>query len=158
VKQTEQMKKIRERMLPGAITAHGFLGADGRGVAEITEEDDGRVRRLGLTHERIAQRMRELRSAGEAGLGEFVDVAPHFRVRSESVRGKLPCPFADQCLTQKGFTTVRNAARDAEITFTDLHVHMIEAHGFYQGKGSRFRLEPEDLVTVLEITPPPGNA
>jgi hypothetical protein len=31
---------------------------------------------------------------------------------------------------------------------------MILVHGFYEGKGSPFRLEPKDLVEILEITAP----
>jgi hypothetical protein len=31
---------------------------------------------------------------------------------------------------------------------------MIAEHGFYQGKGSPFRLEINDLVTILDIGQP----
>jgi hypothetical protein len=30
---------------------------------------------------------------------------------------------------------------------------MIYAHGFYEGRGNPFRLEPRDLVEVLEVKP-----
>ena len=86
--------------------------------------------------------MVELRDAGMAGLGEFLDVAPHFEVRVDSVRGKLPCPFGDPGIFPKTNTTVRNKRLGREITYTDLHIHLIGSHGFYEGKGSPFRLEP----------------
>jgi hypothetical protein len=31
------------------------------------------------------------------------------------------------------------------ISWTDLNIHMIEAHGFFEGKGSFFRIEPIEL-------------
>jgi hypothetical protein len=153
MKQSPQLAAIQECMRPGVITAHGFLGADARALAEIIEADGAQVARLGLTHASIAARMRSLHAAGAAGLGEFIDVPPHFEVRVDAVRGKIPCPFGDRALEQKGFTVVRNASLGREVTFTALHVHLIEAHGFYQGAGSPFRLEPADLAVVLGIEP-----
>jgi hypothetical protein len=151
MKQPPHLAEAQKQMQPGVITSAGFLGDDPRGLAEILDDDDARVRRLGLTHEAIAARMRELRDAGAAGLGERTDVPPHFQVRVESVRGKLPCPFGDRCLVQKGFTAVKNTATGETVTFTDLAIHLIEAHGFYQGRGSPFRLDPERIAAVLDL-------
>ena len=156
MKQDPKLKKVQELMQPGALTAHGFLGADARNLAAIIDADDAAVARLGVTHGQIAARMAELHDAGLEGLGEFVPVAPHFEVRVDSVRGKLPCPFGDRGLEQKGFTVVRNSRSGREITYTDLLTHMIEAHGFYEGRGSAFRIEPADLVEALEIEPSAG--
>lgn len=85
------------------------------------------------------------------GLGEFISVPPHFEVKVDSVRGKLPCPFGDPGIFQKTNTTVKNLTLNKEITYTDLNIHMILAHGFFQGKGSPFRIEPGELVELLEI-------
>jgi hypothetical protein len=30
---------------------------------------------------------------------------------------------------------------------------MIGSHGFYEGRGSQFRLEPRELAEVLEVRP-----
>jgi len=151
MKETPQMKQITANMRPGVITLEGFLGTDYRSLDDIINEDDGAVSRMGLTHEEIARRMMELKQAGEAGLGEFIKVRPHFEVKVDSVRGKLPCPFSHPGIYRKTNTTVVNTKQGREITYTDLHIHMIEAHGFYEGRGSRFRLEPKELVEILEI-------
>jgi hypothetical protein len=95
--------------------------------------------------------MMELRDMGTVGLGEFVFVDPHFDIRVESMRGRLPCPFGDPGIFPKTNITVRNTAKKREITFTDLHIHMVQAHGFYEGRGSLFRLEPLDLIDILEV-------
>ena len=38
-----------------------------------------------------------------------------------------------------------------------LNIHMIREHGFYEGKDSPFRVEPLDLIRVLEIDPEPNG-
>lgn len=153
MKQTVQMKKIQEKMSPGIITRDGFLGGDRRNLIDILVEDEANVKRMGFTHQEIANRMMELRDAGMCGLGNFISVAPHFEVRVDSARGKLPCPFGDPGIFPKTNITVKNLKINDEITYTDLHIHLIGSHGFYEGKGSLFRLEPESLVKTLEITP-----
>jgi hypothetical protein len=150
MKQSKVYAVIQEKMAPGVITRDGFLGEDRRNLVDILTADDGEARRLGYGHQDIARRMVELRDAGLAGLGEFLDVAPHFEVRVDSVRGKLPCPFGDPGIFQKTNTTVRNKRLGREVTYTDLHIHLIGSHGFYEGRGSPFRLEPAELAEVLE--------
>jgi hypothetical protein len=142
---------IREQMQPGVISRDGFLGRDTRALNEIIADDQAAVRRLNLTHERIAARLRALRAAGAGGLGAFIPVAPHFEVAVEAAPGLLPCPFLDQVLIPKTSTTVRNLSSGAEVSFTDLNIHLIEAHGFYEGRQAPFRLEPEQLAAVLDI-------
>jgi hypothetical protein len=151
MKQTPQMQRVQDNMRPGAITLEGFLGSDTRNLGDILIEDDAEVKRMGLNHEEIASRMNELREAGKGGLGEFITVPPNFEVRVDSVRGKLPCPFEHPGLFPKTNITVRNTRLDREVTFTDLQIHLIEAHGFYEGKGSRYRIDPEELAEVLEL-------
>jgi len=151
MKQTLQMRKIQDKMAPGVITRDGFLGEDRRNLVDILTQDDGTVRRLGYRHQDIAMRMVELRDAGMAGLGEFIDVETRFEVRVDSVRGKLPCPFGDPGIFPKTNTTVRNKTLGRELTFTDLHIHLIGSHGFYEGQGSAFRLDPEELIAILEV-------
>lgn len=151
MKQTVQMDKIQASMRRGVITLEGFLGTDTRKLVDILIDDDAEVRRLGMSHEAIARRMLELKQAGEAGLGEFVTVGEQLEVKVDAVRGKLPCPFGDPGVFGKVNTTVRNKKTKKEVTYTDLHIHMIWAHGFYEGKGSRFRLEPAELIDILEV-------
>jgi hypothetical protein len=152
MKQTVQMQRAQQRMAPGVITRDGFLGDDRRPLVDILIADEETVKALGREHAAIGARMVELRDAGMAGLGEFVNVAPHFEVRVDSVRGRLPCPFGDPGIFPKTNVTVRNTRTGREITYTDLHIHLVWAHGFYEGRGSPFRLEPGDLAEVLEVS------
>jgi hypothetical protein len=151
MKQDPDWQQIQENMRPGVITLQGFLGQDGRDLVQIIDEDAAVVHRLALTHEAIAARMAELRDVGTRGLGEFIDVPPHFAVRVDSVRGRLRCPFGEPGLTPKTNITVKNLATGREITFTDLNIHCIREHGFYQGRGSVFRIDPAVVAEILEM-------
>jgi hypothetical protein len=153
MKQTVQMDKIQANMRKGVLTLEGFLGTDTRKLVDILVDDDAEVRRLGVTHAEIARRMIELKEAGEKGLGEFINAGKNIEVKVDSVRGRLPCPFGDPGIFGKVNTTVRDKLTGQEMTFTDLHIHMIKTHGFYEGKGSRFRLEPAQLVELLQVKP-----
>lgn len=154
MKQSARDDLIQEQMGPGVIAQEGMLGSDRRKLRDILDADDAAVRRLGLTHAAIAARMRELRDAGAAGLGLAVKVGECFEVRVDSARGGLPCPFLHDGLYQKEFVEVRNTRTGEQVTFSELNVHMIEAHGFYEGVGSPYRLDPDVLARVLEVRPP----
>ena len=151
MKQSPYLTEVQESMRPGCITLDGFLGEDARNLIDILTDDDGEVKRSKRTHDLIAAKMIELRVSGAEGLGEFISVPPHFEVKADDVRGKLPCPFGEPGIHPKTNITVRNTALNREITYTDLHIHLIQMHGFYEGKGSPYRLEPADLIAVLEV-------
>lgn len=153
MKQTPEMERIQQQMLPGVISYDGFLGSDKRLLCEIMDADEAAVRRMGLSHDAIAARMRELRNAGARGLGQTTSVDPHFEVTVDAVRGKLPCPFLHEGLFEKIYTIVKNTVSGESVTYTDMNIHMIEAHGFYEGEGAPFRQDPATLVRVLEIVP-----
>jgi len=151
MKQSPQLDHIQEQMRPGVITLDGFLGTDKRKLIDILIDDDGTVRRLGRTHKAIARKMEYFRDAGKDGLGEFITVDGHFAVKVDSVRGKLPSPFGGPGIYPKVNTTVRNTKLQKEVVYTDMHIHFVRDHGFYEGQGSPFRLEPELLIEVLEV-------
>ena len=39
----------------------------------------------------------------------------------------------------------------AAVRFTPLSVHLIRAHGFYEGKGARYRLAPRTIAAMLRL-------
>lgn len=151
MKQTAELTRAQGNMRPGCITLKGMLGTDSRDLIDILIDDDAEVQRLGVSHVAIAARMQALRDQGLRGLGNCITVEDHFQVCDGSVRGKLPCPFEDGVFA-KTYIEVTNTRIGRSITYTDLHIHMIKAHGFYEGKGSPFRLDPHALVEILEVT------
>jgi hypothetical protein len=151
MKQTPEMDRIQHRMRPGATTQGGLLGADERPLVDILVADEAEVARLGLTHRRIAARMSELLQAGAPGLGAAVRFGERLEVTVESARGGLPCPFGDPGLQAKTVVTVRNLSTGGEMSYTDLNIHMIARHGFYEGRGARYRIEPARAAEILDL-------
>ncbi len=153
MKQTPEYDKIQAQMQKGVITLEGFLGDDSRKLVDIIAADTLTVRKHHTTHKAIAEKMVHFRDLGERGLGQFITIDEHFEARVESIRGLLPSPFGGPGMYAKVNTTVVNKALGRQITYTDLHIHFIADHGFYEGKGAPFRLEPEDLIEILEVGP-----
>ncbi len=153
MKQNPEMLQAQRNMQPGVLTMHGFLGDDRRDLVQIIDEDASRLRELNLSPEKMADKMEYFREQGKKGLGEFIKVEPHFAVKVDSVRGKLPCPFGGPGMMPKTNITVKNLKEGVEITFTDMNIHCIRGHGFFEGMGSFFRTDPETLARVLEISP-----
>jgi hypothetical protein len=151
MKQTPEYDAIQHQMEPGIITLDGFLGTDKRRLIDIISSDDVKVHQLKVTHQAIAEKMQYFRDIGLDGLGEFIKVENDFEVRVDSVRGKLPSPFGGPGMYEKVNTTVKNLSLDREITYTDLHIHFVRDHGFYEGEGSIYRIEPSNLVAILEV-------
>ncbi|MBI2437665.1 MAG: hypothetical protein HYV36_02475 [Lentisphaerae bacterium] len=151
MKKADSLAAIEKALQTDPAARRAFLGPDKRSLKDILRTDAAAVRRRGLTHARLAKRLRALRQAGWPGQGEIVAAPPHFAVRVEAERGYLPCPFGDKGALAKVNTTVRNLARGLEITFSDLNIHLIAAHGFYEGKGAQFRLDPEQLIDTLAM-------
>lgn len=151
MKNTADERMAYERMRPGAITAQGFLGDDGRSLADIIGHDAEEFRRLGLVFERVAAELARLREEGQKGLGEPVTVDGTWLVKAQDARGVLPCPWGDGVFHKNGIEVERisGPGAGARLVYSDLSVHMLLAHRFCQGRGHEFRLEPSTIKAVL---------
>ena len=147
MKQTPEEKKLAENLQPGSLSAKGFMGDDSRDTASIIAADKVTVERLGLTHQDIATRLRSLTEKGSSGLRAPV-VVEDLEITVDDFRGRLVCPFKDRTFHRKRLTTCRNRKTGRSLRWTDLNIHMIEAHGFYEGLGSAYRVEPQDVLEI----------
>ncbi|MCR4421560.1 MAG: hypothetical protein GYA61_04230 [Spirochaetales bacterium] len=152
MKQDLYYTKVQQRMKKGVLVLDGFLGNDKRNLIDIINEDNETVKRLGLTHIIIAEKLDEFREVGLKALEESVIYKDHFEIKAEIFRGKLPCPFGEKGIYQKSEITVINKKINEQIKYSDLSIHLIKEHGFYQGIGSPYRLDPKKVVRVLEIS------
>ncbi len=149
VYQSPLLDQVEERMRPDPSYRHGYLGSDPRKLIQILMEDHKTVTSLGLTHEMIAERLRRITAAAARGMGDPVLIDNRHIVKVQAARGKIPCPWGHPGLYPKTHTELRCTECDKILAWSDLSLHMIEAHGFYQGKGSPYRLEPEDIGRFL---------
>lgn len=148
MKMTPELKKAQENMSPGVITAEGFLGTDKRNLSSILDEDAQMMRRMEINPEEAAKALRHFMEEGQKGLGETVTVDGKWIVRTDEARGHLVCPWEDGIFRKINVTVERKDTGD-KMYFTDLSIHLLEIHGFLEGRGSAFRLDLETLIHLL---------
>ena len=125
------------------------LGSDTRLIAQIIESDEAELRAAGLGADELARAMRRLTEKGMESLGDEVQ-ADGFLVRVEEYMGQIGCPFKHAVREAKRNTTAVDP-RGRVMTWTDMSIHLIERHGFFQGEGSDYRLEPLELAEFLGL-------
>lgn len=145
-----EMKPIEQDMQPGRLTLDGYLGEDTRSLETIINEDRMVLEDFNVTAEAIGKVMRRLTRAGMEAQGEPV-VFDGFEVEVTEYMGWLGCPFKDNRKFGKRITNVTDLATGEHINWTDVGIHLIKDHGFFQGIGSPFRLEPVKLVEFLRM-------
>ena len=150
MKQSPRDKKLEEVLRSTRLAAGGFMGSDSRHPIEIIEQDMIALENLGMTTTRLAGRMKELTELAIPQLGNWIDdPSGKLCVKSEDFKGSLVCPWLHPGRFDKRITTVRRIDTGARISWTDLNIHMIAEHSFFEGKGAFFRIEPSEIVAVL---------
>ncbi len=148
VKQSPHLHQVEYEMR--RIGMGNFLGSDKRRLTEILDDDHELVNSLDLTHEEIASRLEKITHAAKMKLGDRVTLENRYQVRAEEHRGMIPCPWRHLGgLFAKSYVELRDHSTDNILIWSDLSIHLIREHGFYQGKGSPFRLEPKVLKQVF---------
>ncbi len=163
MKPSPQQRLIEQRMAPGVLCRDGFLGTDGRPLDEILDTDRSTVQALGLTHAQIAAPLRDVMEEAMRRYGNPVILDRTMRrpatygtlraVYREGM-GRIPSPFADG-LFPKGEIELTDVKTGEAVTFTPLSVHLIAEHGFYEGRGGRYRLEPDAVARLFGLEAPP---
>lgn len=149
MKQTPEEKRVQNRMQPGELTLEGFLGNDTRHYHEIIEEDENTLKRLGITHIQIADKLQELTDSAFECYDGFLRLENDVTVEYISVRGKLPSPFTGEKPAAKGVIRYFDPHLNIRLNWTPLNIQMIRNHGFFEGKGSANRLDPVLLYEVF---------
>jgi hypothetical protein len=149
VKESPESKKLEEVLRSSKLVAGGFMGRDSRSVSEVISSDAAELSRLGYSIEQIAKRMQEITDAATKALGNWVDIDEILRAVVEEAKGLLVCPWPHPGGYDKRITTVELRETGESIFWSDLNIHLIAEHGFFEGKGSAFRVEPKKLVDII---------
>ncbi len=147
------LKKLEELLHSSKLVAGGFLGDDPRPLVEIVEHDLSEVALLGYTLDQLGARMDEITQRAVEGHGMTVQIEPHLTAVADESRGLLICPWHDNQQFGKTVTTATRSDSGAAARWSELSVHLLRAHGFFQGRGSAFRLEPRELISVIFTSP-----
>ena len=149
MKESPGSKKLEEVLRSSKIVAGGFLGDDVRSVDQIISEDLAAVEEKGFEAEELAERMREITNEAKMYLGNPVVIEDKLEVVSEDYKGVIVCPWPHSGRFDKRITTVKRLDTGKAIRWTDLNIHLIAKHGFFEGRGARFRIEPVELIEII---------
>jgi len=149
MKKSPQTQKLEEVLRSSKLVAGGFLGRDNRDVSEIIDSDTAVVAELGTTPAEMAQRMQHITDSAKTGLGCWVEIDEKHRARTLESKGTLVCPWPHPGTYNKTVTTFELVKTGESIEWSDLNIHLIGEHGFFEGKGLTFRIEPKELARFI---------
>ncbi len=151
MKHLPRERRIVERMAPGVLCLEGFLGTDPRSLSEIIETDRRTLEKLGLDCPLLARRLEQIHEVAVANLERPVLVGPELEAAHLSAMGRIPCPWGGCGLWPKGDVVLTDRRTGRSYRFTALSIHLIGQHDFFQGRGHRYRIEPDEIARVLGL-------
>ena len=149
MKRSPDVEKLEQVLRSSRLVAGGFLGSDTRTPEEIIQEDTAKAELLGQSVSHIAARMKDITEKAKAGLGTVVNINDRLECRVTDTRGWIPCPWPHPGRYSKAVTHVKRTDTGESIRWSDLSIHMIGEHGFFEGHGSSFRIDPEQLIKII---------
>ena len=151
MKQIPLDRIVTGRMAPGVLCREGFFGTDKRSLGEIADTDNSTLSAREATHRQVADRLRTVLARAVAGLGTPVRIREGLTAVFHEAMGRIPSPWPGEGTFRKGHVELVEADTGRHVEFTPLSIHLIAEHGFYQGRGARFRLEPSLLCDMLRL-------
>ena len=148
-KKSPQLQRLEEILRSSKLVYRGFMGIDTRSVLDVIDADLAELSRLDITAERIAARMQEITNIAQNGLGNWVKIDENRQAMTEEAKGTLVCPWPHPGKLTKRVTTVKLIESGQSIRWADLNIHLIAKHGFFEGRGSAFRIDPEKLIRII---------
>ena len=149
MKNSPDMQKLEEILRSPAFSAAGFMGTDTRSFSEIIDADLADLAKLNYTPQEIAQRMQQITDKAKEALGNWIKIDNTRSAKITEVKGRIPCPWPHAGNYAKRVTTLKDTKTNRQIIFSDLNIHLIAEHNFFEGCGSAFRIEPKQVVEML---------
>ncbi|MBD3344623.1 MAG: hypothetical protein GF401_06140 [Chitinivibrionales bacterium] len=151
MKQSPSNGELHERLGPSPFSSGGFLGHDTRPVDEIINDDARVLESLDITQEQLADALTGAFEKTREGLGAEVELFPNVVGKFYESMGRIPSPFRGEGVFEKGEAVVTDTTTNEKIIISRLSINLIRKHCFFQGKGSRFRIEPKKAVSILRL-------
>ena len=151
---------LENDMRPGASSevgsTAGFLGPDEKLLAVLAADNRFVVDERGLTHQELAKHLHAIGTIGRwqwyqgKEETEFVYHGRRFRVKTNVAKGSQLSPFMDDTVSGTD-VTVENLDTGKKMRYGLLVPYMIERYGFYEGKGTRYRLDPSKALELFDF-------
>jgi hypothetical protein len=149
MKKSPGESKLEDILHSSRLVAGGFMGNDTRSASEIIEADAADLLKLGITAKQIAARMQEITNIAKTALGSWILIDDERKAQVDEARGVLICPWGHSRKCDKRVTIVTLIKSGETAQWSDLNIHLISEHGFFEGKGSAYRLDPEKLAKII---------
>ncbi|MEN6386849.1 MAG: hypothetical protein ABFD79_16840 [Phycisphaerales bacterium] len=146
MKKSPDIEKLEKILNSSAIVSGGFMGTDTRDLYEIIAADLSELAGLGITITKLVSRMKEITAAAIPALGNWTNIDEKRHARVDEAKGRLTCPWPHLGRFEKRITFVENIHTGEIVKWTDLNIHLIETHNFFEGKGSPYRIELKEIV------------
>jgi len=151
------IENLEENMIPGKSSDGGFL-AVGEKLMEVYKVDKETIKRLGVDYSRIAE---ELENVIKASSATEITTYRNLSITKNATFGWQDCPFGctdklELMGLESGNTKgsadyhVTNTDTGDELFFSDLHIHLVRDHHFFEGH-TKYRLDPEQCIKILRI-------
>jgi len=147
---------LEKDMRPGALSQGGFLGPDEKLLDVLAADNKYVVDELGLTHQELAKHLHAMGTIGfwqmdqRGSSGEFLYHGRRFKVTVLVTAGSQKSPFQDDT-TSGSNVRLENLDTGKKLSYALLVPYMIDRYGFYEGKGTSYRVDPRDVVAVFDF-------
>jgi len=139
---------------PSIFSGEGFLGTDSRSLRDIIDADRKELERSGIDKNHLIAALKGAFEKAQSNLGMETVLLPGVTATYHESRGKIPSPFREDGSFEKGEVVVTDTKSGETIIVTPLSINLIEKHDFFQGKGSRFRIDPGTATTTFGLRHP----
>ena len=153
MKRAPQETKVIQNLAPSKFSGVGFMGNDSRDVEEVISADARTLERLGTDSLSVAGKLQIIFDLASAELGDELKLSENLTVQYLACRGRIPSPFPGEGSFEKNMVLVQSDDKSIHFYITPLSIHLIKKHGFFQGRGSPFRIEPEIIAGIASEMP-----
>ena len=151
MQETPEDKALEARLGASKFSGEGFLGTDHRPVDEIVADDLRALLQLGVPVGRLLAALRAVFDQAQAAFGGEIDVRPGVTAVAHESMGRIPSPFHGDGVFEKGDVVLTDTASGEQIVLTPLGLALVEKHHFFQGRGSRYRIDPARAARMLGL-------
>ncbi|MBD3241329.1 MAG: hypothetical protein GF331_12135 [Chitinivibrionales bacterium] len=151
MKQSPGERNQRHNLEASFFSAGGFLGDDPRPLDEIIAADERALEKAGVSREQLVDALKDIYQRAKEGFGAPIALDEHRSVTFHESMGRIPSPFRGDGVFEKGEAVLTDARTEEHLIITALSIALIEKHGFFQGTGSRYRIDPAQAVRLLGI-------
>jgi hypothetical protein len=149
----KEISYLEKSLKPNQSSTNGFLGTND-GLIETLLNDNRNVAAMGLTHQQMALPLLVIvKAIDKADSFETVYRGVKLKVNIQGWMGKQYSPFGDH-LSSSRDVTVTNVETGAHIEFSEMLGGLIYKYGFYEGRGTSYRLEPKQIADVFGLLQP----